>query len=35
MVAECDQEVPQHVMERLKQVDGIGKVTYLGMMGDE
>ena len=31
MVVECDQEIPRDGIEWLKRVEGIEKVTYLGI----
>lgn len=31
MVIECDQEVPIEGIEWLKEVEGVNKVTYLGL----
>lgn len=33
MVIECDQEVPDEGIEWLKKVEGVNKVTYLGLQG--
>ena len=33
MVVECDQEIPQEVVDELRASIGIYKVTYLGMIG--
>ena len=35
MVIECDQEVPAEGIEWLKKVEGVNKVTYLGLEGNE
>ena len=34
MVIECDQEVPQEGIDWLKRVEGVNKVTYLGLETD-
>ena len=33
MVVECDQEIPQEVVDELRASIGIYKVTYLSMIG--
>ena len=32
MVLECDQEVPEQIVQRLEQLSGIKKVTYLSLV---
>ena len=35
MVVECDQEIPQEGIDWLKKVEGVKKVTYLSVGGNE